>query len=40
MLYCGRDGEARELIRQVWPAGEQEKIRAAIEAAVAAARRR
>jgi hypothetical protein len=40
MIYCGRDGEARELIRQVWPAGEQEKVRVSIEAAVAAARRR
>jgi hypothetical protein len=40
MMYCGRDADARELIRQVWPDDEQQKIRASIEAAVSAARRR
>jgi hypothetical protein len=40
MLYCGRDGEARELIRQVWPERQQEAIRASLAAAAAAARRR
>jgi hypothetical protein len=40
MMYCGRDADARELIRQVWPAGEEEKTRAALQAAIAAIRRR
>jgi hypothetical protein len=40
MVYCGRDADARELIRQVWPEGEHEKVRASIETAVATARRR
>jgi hypothetical protein len=40
MLYCGRDADARELIRQVWPDDRQEAIRASLAAAVAAARRR
>jgi hypothetical protein len=40
MLYCGRDADARELIRQVWPDGQQEAIRASLMAAAAAARRR
>jgi hypothetical protein len=40
MLYCGRDADARELIRQVWPDQQQEAIRASLTAAVAAARRR
>jgi hypothetical protein len=40
MLYCGRDADARELIRQVWPDRQQESIRASLAAAVAAARRR
>jgi hypothetical protein len=40
MMYCGLDGDARELIRQVWPDDQHEKIRASIEAAVASARRR
>jgi hypothetical protein len=40
MLYCGRDADARELIRQVWPDRQQEAIRASLAAAVAAARRR
>jgi hypothetical protein len=40
MLYCGRDADARELIRQVWPDRQQEAIRASLEAAAAAARRR
>ena len=40
MVYCGLDADARELIRQVWPDDQREKIHAAIEAAVASARRR
>jgi hypothetical protein len=40
MLYCGRDSDARELIRQVWPDRQQEAIRASLVAATAAARRR
>lgn len=40
MLYCGRDADARELIRQIWPDGQQEAIRASLAAAAAAARRR
>ena len=40
MLYCGKDGEARDLIRQVWPDQQQEAIRASLSAAVAAARAR
>jgi hypothetical protein len=40
MLYCGKDGEARDLIRQVWPDQQQESIRASVTAAVAAARAR
>jgi len=40
MLYCGRDAEARHLIRQVWPDQQQEAIRTSLTAAVAAARRR
>jgi hypothetical protein len=40
MMYCGRDADARELIRQVWPDGEHEKVRASIESAVASARTR
>ena len=37
MMYCGQDADARELIRQVWPEAEQNKVRADVEAAVAAA---
>lgn len=37
MLYCGRDADARELIRQVWPDQQQEPIRASLTVAVAAA---
>jgi hypothetical protein len=40
MLYCGRDADARDLIRQVWPDQQQEAVRASLTAAVAAARRR
>jgi len=40
MLYCGKDGEARDLIRQVWPDQQQEAIHASLTAAVAAARAR
>jgi hypothetical protein len=40
MLYCGRDADARELIRQVWPDNQQEAIRASLEAAVATTRRK
>jgi hypothetical protein len=40
MLYCGKDAEARDLIRQVWPDQQQEAVRASLTAAVAAARRR
>jgi hypothetical protein len=40
MLYCGRDGDARELIRQVWPDRQEEAIRASLAAAAEAARRR
>jgi hypothetical protein len=40
MLYCGRDADARELIRQVWPDLLQESVRASLTAAIAAARRR
>jgi hypothetical protein len=40
MLYCGREADARELIRQVWPDGQQETIRASLAAAVAAVRHR
>jgi hypothetical protein len=40
MLYCGRDAEARDLIRQVWPDNQQEAVRASLAAAAAAARRR
>lgn len=38
MLYCGQEADARELIRQVWPASDQEKIRMSLAAAVAEAR--
>lgn len=40
MLYCGKEADARELIRQVWPDRQQEAVRASLTAAVAAARRR
>ena len=40
MLYCGKDADARELIRQVWPERQQEAVRTSLTAAVAAARRR
>ena len=40
MLYCGRDAEARDLIRQVWPDQQQDAIRTSLTAAVASARRR
>lgn len=40
MLYCGRDAEARDLIRQVWPDQQQEAVRTSLTAAVAAARKR
>jgi hypothetical protein len=40
MLYCGRDADARELIRQVWPDGQQDAVGASLAAAAAAARRR
>jgi hypothetical protein len=40
MLYCGRDDDARGLIRQVWPDRQQEAIRASLAAAAEAARRR
>jgi hypothetical protein len=40
MLYCGRDADARELIRQVWPDRHQEAVRASLTAAAAAAKRR
>ena len=40
MLYCGRDAEARDLIRQVWPDQQQEAIHTSLAAAVATARRR
>ena len=39
MLYCGRDSDARQLIRQVWPDREQEAVRASLAAAAAARRR-
>ena len=39
MLYCGRDAEARELIRQVWPDQQHEAVRVSLSAAVAAKRR-
>jgi hypothetical protein len=39
MLYCGRNADARELIRQVWPDRQQETIAASLAAAAAAARR-
>lgn len=38
MLYCRQEADARELIRQVWPASEQETIQASLATAVAAAR--
>ena len=40
MFYCGKDADARELIRQVWPERQQEAVRTSLTAAVAAARRR
>ena len=40
MLYCGKDAEARDLIRQVWPDQQQEAIRTSLTAAAVAARRR
>jgi hypothetical protein len=40
MLYCGKDAEARDLIRQVWPDQQQEAVRSSLTAAAAAARRR
>ena len=40
MLYCGRDADARDLIRQVWPDSQQDAIRASLAGAAAAARRR
>jgi hypothetical protein len=40
MLYCGRDADARELIRQVWPDQQQEAVRSSLTAAVAAAQKR
>ena len=40
MLYCGKDAEARDLIRQVWPDQQQEAVRTSLAAAVEAARRR
>jgi hypothetical protein len=40
MLYCGKDADARDLIRQVWPDQEQEAVRASLAAAVAAERAR
>jgi hypothetical protein len=40
MMYCGQNADAHELIRQVWPEAEQNKVRADIEAAVAATRKR
>lgn len=38
MMYCGQEADARELIRQVWPSSEQEKMQTSLAAAVAAAR--
>jgi hypothetical protein len=38
MLYCGKDADARELIRQVWPDQQQEAVRTSLTAAVAAKR--
>ena len=40
MLYCGKDTDARELIRQVWPDPQQESVRTSLAAAVAAKRAR
>ena len=40
MLYCGKDAEARDLIRQVWPDQQQEPVRTSLTTAVAAARAR
>lgn len=40
MMYCGHEADAGELVRQVWPFGEQERIRVALAAAVAEARGR
>jgi hypothetical protein len=40
MLYCGRDAEARDLIRQVWPDQQQDPVRTSLTAAVTAARAR
>ena len=37
MLYCGREAEARDVIRQVWPDAQQEAVRTALAAAAAAA---
>ena len=39
MLYCGREADARELIRSVWPDPQQETVRASLASAVAAVRR-
>ena len=33
MLYCGREAEARDVIRQVWPDAQQEAIRTSFAAA-------
>ncbi len=40
MLYCGREADAHDVIRQVWPDAQQEAIRTSFAAAAAAARRR
>ena len=40
MLYCGKDADARDLIRQVWPDQQQEAIRRSLTAAITAERAR
>ena len=40
MLYCGKEADADELIRQVWPDRQQAAVRASLAAAVAAVRAR
>lgn len=40
MLYCGREADAHDVIREVWPDAQQEAIRTSFAAAAAAARRR
>jgi hypothetical protein len=40
MLYCGKDADARALIRQVWPDQQQDSVRSSLTAAVAAKRAR